>query len=351
MQTYPRRTIPAMLAAGALSARAADDSDDRMIVKILSQRQPGGYLPEEQAALVKRLWAKNHPSREFIGATAITDLGARTYRGEQGGLYAEGRNTPPESHRDAGMRLAQEVTPLDREGRRAGDGRIVFLSIALTGELPAFQKQAAAEALNSRLVLVDCFQPGKGADNIAAPEASWWDVVFQRLGEAGAGARQVQVLWLKPVLPWPWRGFPAEARTYQECLAAILRHAKECFPNLKLAYVSSRIYAGYALTPQSPEPYCYETAFSVKWLIADQIAGKPELNYDPAKGSIRCPWLAWGPYLWADGTKGRGDGLSWLRSDFAADGMHPSQTGKDKIGRGLLDFLKREPTAHSWFLR
>jgi hypothetical protein len=41
----------------------------------------------------------------------------------------------------------------------------------------------------------------------------------------------------------------------------------------------------------------------VKWLIADQIAGNPELNYDPAKGRVRAAWLAWGPYIWADGVK------------------------------------------------
>jgi hypothetical protein len=39
----------------------------------------------------------------------------------------------------------------------------------------------------------------------------------------------------------------------------------------------------------------------VKWLIADRIAAKPELNFDPAKGPVRLPWIAWGSYLWAHG--------------------------------------------------
>ncbi len=60
------------------------------------------------------------------------------------------------------------------------------------------------------------------------------------------------------------------------------------FPNLKIAYLSSRIYGGWAASPLNPEPHAYEEGFSVKWLIADQIAGKPGkpgLNYDPAKGA------------------------------------------------------------------
>ena len=73
------------------------------------------------------------------------------------------------------------------------------------------------------------------------------------------------------------------------------------FPNLKIAYLSSRIYGGWAASPLNPEPHAYEEGFSAKWLIADQIAGKPELNYDPAKGAVQSPW--------ADGLKGRNDGM------------------------------------------
>jgi hypothetical protein len=60
-----------------------------------------------------------------------------------------------------------------------------------------------------------------------------------------------------------------------------------------VAYLSSRIYGGYAATPLNPEPHAYEGAFAVKWTIASQIAGDAELNYDPDKGAVRSPWIAY----------------------------------------------------------
>ncbi|MBX6313478.1 MAG: hypothetical protein IRY99_11265, partial [Isosphaeraceae bacterium] len=128
--------------------------------------------------------------------------------------------------------------------------------------------------------------------------------------------------------------------------------AKERFPNLRIAYLSSRTYGGYASTPLNPEPYAYQSGFAVKWLIEKQIEGAPELNYDPERGPVKAPWLSWGPYLWADGVKPRADGLSYIRSDFAGDGTHPAPNGaREKVARLLLDFLKTDPTARPWFLK
>ena len=67
--------------------------------------------------------------------------------------------------------------------------------------------------------------------------------------------------------------------------------AKTRFPNLKIAYLSSRIYAGYADTNLSPEPEAYQGGFAVKWLIADQINGSPDLNYDSTNGPVRASCL------------------------------------------------------------
>jgi len=61
--------------------------------------------------------------------------------------------------------------------------------------------------------------------------------------------------------------------------------------------------------------------------------------------------LLWGPYLWADGLNPRkSDGLVWKREDFARDGTHPSQSGREKVAQMLLDFLKTSPFAKPWFV-
>jgi hypothetical protein len=52
-----------------------------------------------------------------------------------------------------------------------------------------------------------------------------------------------------------------------------LRVAQQRFPDLKISYLSSRIYAGFALVPQNPEPHAYESGWAPKWIIEGQIFG------------------------------------------------------------------------------
>lgn len=100
-----------------------------------------------------------------------------------------------------------------------------------------------------------------------------------------------------------------------------------------------------------PEPFAYQSGFSVKWLIEEQLAGSAALNFDPAKGSVMAPWLSWGSYLWADGLVPRSDGLTWACGDFRdTDGTHPSDLGRAKVASLLLDFFKSDPTTARWFV-
>jgi len=130
-----------------------------------------------------------------------------------------------------------------------------------------------------------------------------------------------------------------------------LHNMHDKFPNLKVTYLSSRTYAGYATSPLNPEPHAYENGFAVRWVIADQLAGKPEMNFDAAKGPVRAPWVEWGPYLWADGVKASKSGLSYVRGDYTEqDGTHPTAPGQMKVATRLLDFLKTDETSKGWFL-
>ncbi len=297
-------------------------------------------------------FAKQHPPRESTGLIPLTELGKGMYKGEQGGLYPGGENTPPASHLAAGIRIASTVKPLDANGRPSSDGRIAFLTIGMSNthqESRAFLRILRDEkSINPKLTAVDGAEGAQTAKIISDPNFKYWELVNARLREENVTPAQVEAVWVKEADPQPKADFPIEVKKLQAEQVAILHNLHDKFPNLKLVYLSSRIYGGWAVSPLNPEPHAYESNFSVKWLIADQIAGKPELNYDAAKGPVVSPWVAWGPYLWADGLKPRQDGLVYTRDDLGPDGTHPAGA-RMKVGRMLVDFLKSDPTSKPWF--
>jgi len=294
--------------------------------------------------------------RDSVGLVPLTELGAQKYKGEDGGLYGGGRNDPPPAHAAAAKRELAKIQPLDAEGKPAGDGKVVLLSVGMsntTQEFSRFKQLADADPEKSpRLVIVDGAQGGQAAAQWAASaDSRVWQTVEERLQAAGVSGRQVQVVWLKQANIRPTEEFPEHAKKLAADVTTILQMLKAKFPNLRVAYLGSRIYAGYATTQLNPEPYAYEGAFAMRWLIQDQINGAPKLNYDPARGEVKAPLLLWGPYLWADGLKPRpGDGLRWTRDDLTPrDGTHPSRAGCQKVAELLLKFCKSDPGARSWF--
>jgi hypothetical protein len=287
----------------------------------------------------------------------LTELGAEKYQGFEGGLYPGGKNERPAAHEAAGVALAAKVRPLDADGKPDPRGKIVLLSVGMSNTqqvFAAFKKLADADTdKDPRVVVVNGAQGGMTAAAIQDPAsksgAKYWAAVDERLRSAGVTRAQVQAVWIKQADAGPTQGFPKYAKTLQEELARIVQILPRRFPNVKLAYLSSRTYAGWATTRLNPEPYAYESGFSVRWLIEDQLKGDPALNYDPGKGQVRAPWLSWGPYLWANGSTKRADGFFYEEEDFSSDGTHPSAAGQRKVGRSLLQFFKTDPTARPWF--
>jgi hypothetical protein len=100
-------------------------------------------------------------------------------------------------------------------------------------------------------------------------------------------------------------------------MTAILNIARHHYPNLRVAYLSSRTFGGWSGSATgSPEPYAYEAGFGTRWVVHSQIHGAPQLNYDPARGEVKAPLVIWGPYLWACGDTPREfDGLLWSEDD------------------------------------
>ena len=287
-------------------------------------------------------------------------LGTDEYQGFEGGLYPGGKNERPQEHEAAGLRLAKEIMPRGTDGQPAAEGKVVLLSIGMSNTSQAsegFARHLAGFAdKNPALVFVNGAQGGMTAAAIvdagnSGRGAKYWSTVDERLKQAGVTRAQVQAVWLKQADAGPREGFPAYAKQLQSELAAIARELSQRFPNLKQMYLSSRTYGGFATTPLNPEPYAYESGFSVKWLIEQQLKGEAAVNYDPAHGKVLAPWMSWGPYLWANGAKKNADGLFYESSDFAPDGTHHSRTGMDKQGRQLLEFFRSDATTKPWFLR
>ncbi len=289
-----------------------------------------------------------------VGFTPLNDLGAATYQGFQGGLYPGGLNTPPAAHANAGHQIAESLVPLDTTGAPSPAGHIVLVTIGMSNtsqESTAWIPMVNAfPNINPSLRVINGAQGGQTAAIIANPNAAFWTNVDARLAQAGLTPQQVQVIWLKEANAGPTLPFPADAQQLQGQLEAIANVIKDRYANTRLCFLSSRIYAGYATTSLNPEPWSYQSAFSVKWLIADQIAGKPSLNYNAALGPVESPWLGWSAYLWADGLVPRSDGLIWQCADFQSDGTHPSPAGAQKVGMQLMKFFSRNAASRPWFV-
>jgi len=307
-------------------------------------------------------------------AIPLNDLGNGTYLGFHGGLYENGTNVAPSDHLSAGLAHAARVRPLDAAGKASPNVKIVMISVGMSNTTqefcaagnPApcnawsFVGQATADAAvnHSTLVLVNGASGGQDAKTWDSPTAANWDLVrVNDLAPRGLTEAQVQIAWIKQADAGPAASLPspnADAYRLESELGKIVRALKVRYPNIQLAYVTSRIYAGYATTALNPEPYAYESGFAVKWLVQAQIDQRRGDAIDANAGDLddetAAPWIAWGPYPWADGMNARSDGLTWSRTDLVSDGTHPSQSGQQKVGAMLLAFFKSEPTARSWFL-
>lgn len=310
------------------------------------------------------------------GATIpLTDLGSGLYLDQfQGGLYENGLNVVPSDHAARALDATGAIQPIDDKVVLVSAGmsnttqefccKVTQNGTNLDGGVNpwSFMGQSAEEPLHPSLVIANCAMAQRTA--VAWDQVSDGAYRFCRdgvLANLGLAELQIQAAWVKlvlvgnpieagiPSLPHP----DAEAYQLEAALGRVVRSMKANWPNLRIVYLSSRIYAGYDRVSPSPEPFAYEGGFAVKWLIEAQIEQYRNNTIDPEAGDLGpgvAPILLWGPYLWADGINPRRDGLMWERADFEADGTHPSQSGERKVGAMLLEYFKTSPFAACWFI-
>jgi hypothetical protein len=305
----------------------------------------------------------------------LNDLVSWNYSGFAGGLYPDRSSAMPAEHSTTGITRGRAIVRLDANGNPSANGKYVFLSIGMSNtsnefcgvnkttqcDPTTFMPAAAADPSvnHSALVIVNGAQGGEDASDWDTPADTTYDVVRdQRLKARGVTEKQVEVVWLKQADSRPSVSLPAadaDAYRLEVLLGHILRSLMVHYPNLKQVFLSSRTYGGYAESNLNPEPFAFESGLSVKWIVQAQIdqmrtgqvsdSRAGDLNYNSV-----APWIAWGPYLWANGTIPRSDGLIWVRSDFNADGTHPSASGSAKVAAALLQFFKTSRHTKCWFV-
>ena len=313
----------------------------------IRRHNAGEAIPNDQPAQPP---SAARPAMHFTPLPELKDK----YQNQDGGLYGGGQNEPPAAHAALAQKAIAQIQPLNFEGKPSADGKIVLFALGMsntTMEFSAFLPKANSDPRKAaNVVVVDGAQGGKDATDWATADAPPWKVAEERLRAAHVTPLQVQAVWIKQALIRPQKGFPLETERLRDRLRENVTLAKEKYPNLRVVYLSNRIYAGYAGSNLNPEPYAYESAFAVRWLIEEQMKGSPTLNPDPAQGTVKAPVLLWGPYLWADGkTPRQSDGLTYLPEDFAGDGTHPAPAAREKVAKLLLDFFTTNPLAKPWF--
>src|ERR1043166_4139209 len=300
-----------------------------------------------------------------LNMVPLPDLGLGQYKGFVGGLYPNGLNQRPHAHDVAGLNIAlNQITPRLVSGNiDTNNGKIVLLSIGVSNTTQewatrgpgAFKPRADADpSKNPQVIIVDGAQGGQDTQRWTNRNAVTWTNVLNALSAAGVGSNQVQAVWLKHarIQPGLVGAFPVHAQSMQGELEMIARNLKSWFPNVKIAFCSSRTRSyDTNATDLNPEPFAYEEGFSFEWMIEKQINGDPMLNYDTNRGPAVAPYLCWGPYIWADGLTPRSDGFIWQCSDLTNDFTHPSEVGVTKVGDQLLAFFKTDTLARPWFLR
>lgn len=301
---------------------------------------------------------------DTTGLIPLIDLGSGTYMGEQGGLYPGGSNTMPNTHLKKGKKIAKTIRPLDTLGNVDWvNGKVIFVGMgASTAGNPwnhLMDIFDTVAGVNPYLQLVNACRGAKGIETMvdtADNDWYWTDDVFSRLTLKNVTPEQVQVIWMKTaskedtIMEFPLH--PLAIADKYETLMGILY---EKFPNLKLVFITSSAYGGYADPTRMfynivKEPGSYWNGFGVKWAIERQISGDPDLKFNGH--DKKAPFMSWGPYVWADGINPNSQGLFWdCETDFSEDGggYHLTNGGKDKEALVMKNWAQTDPIAKLFF--
>jgi hypothetical protein len=233
-----------------------------------------------------------------------------------GGLYGGGSDDPPPQHIEAGLAAAAAVP----------DSGALFVPLGMSTTLHIWE--AWSRVLTSSLM----YSPGTACGGCVAnkwdrPMDAGWRTAVENLSINGYTGADVDVVWMNVLAS---QTTPPTVQDLEEILVQI----RQYYPNAKQIFVSSYPYGGYRVKG-SAEPGAWESGLAARQFILSHL-GESD------------PWIGWGPYLWANGSEPRSDGLVWLREDYRADGLHLSDQGLSKAA-GILDSWFRSSPLTNWY--
>jgi hypothetical protein len=220
--------------------------------------------------------------------------------------------------------------------------------------------------VNPAVYLVDCDEPGVGTNGFnSAFTDIVWTLCENQVAKSHLTDAQIQAAVMEIVETDPsGNGFSTlssmthappcasgDTSTIDACYVeqqagAVIRLAKEKFPNLRLLYLYTRAYGGWAITPLSPEPNAYEYGFSAQFLVQAQINQADNGgSADGVAGNLAysvAPVVLFAPYQWASGATANSEGTVWPDLDtyfYTGDWTHYGTLGYTQSGSVMNNYF------------
>lgn len=291
----------------------------------------------------------------------LTDLAGKTYRGYNGGLYANGSNERPNTHHHEILQQIAKIKPLNAQGQADTKGKIVMIGVGASNprtEFESFKKKALdLKQLNPQLAFINTCIGGQGVQKMNDPGDNYWQSASNTLKNSGLSDKQVQLAWVETDNTQTGDTlFPRAPLQLMEDYRLLLEVLHDKYPNLQVVYFSARAFSGFA-TPVPGGvgkgllfPRDYLSGWAVKWLIENAALQKPGFVTEGSNANI--PHVTWGSYHWSNGNLPRGDGFVLdCQTDVGEDGLHLTAKGEDKIGQLMLDYFLNDPVSQLWLLK
>lgn len=308
------------------------------------------------------LYTQKNCAKDSTGLIPLTDLTGKSWRGFIGGLYPDGTNNRPSSHKNKALIQAKNVKALDEKGVISSSGKIVWIGVGASNprtEFLRFSNQMDTFALkNPALKLINTCIGGQGIQKMNNIDDNYWKQAEKQLSDSGLSNKQVQIAWIETDNTQTGdTTFPQAPQMLGEEFKTLLTTMKQLYPNLQLCYMTARAYSGYADPAIGSSvgkgllfPRDYLNGWAIKWLVEKQING--DTGYEFEGVSAPLPFVTWGTYHWADGSVQRNDGLQWLCDlDIGGDGLHLSASGEIKSGQIMFDYFTGDETTQPWILQ